>query len=122
MSLADTAKRVFPIVGTAEVSTSNPMPVTATASAPGATTIATGQITVAVTATLIVAARTARKRLVIVNHGATAVYVGGAAVATTTGLLLAGVAGTTMTLETAAAVYGIVGSGTQAVSYVEEYS
>ena len=76
----------------------------------------------AVTATLIVAARTARKRLVIVNHGATAVYVGGAAVATTTGLLLAGVAGTTMTLETAAAVYGIVGSGTQAVSYVEEYS
>jgi hypothetical protein len=89
----------------------------------GGGTIATGQVAVDTTAggTVIAAARATRRRIVIVNHGTTDVYIGVSGLTTSTGMLLIGIAGASVHLETAAAVYGIVGSGNQTVSFVEEY-
>lgn len=83
--------------------------------------LATAQVSVAATATLIVAARTGRKEVTIVNHGTTAVYLGPSGVATTTGQLLAGVAGEGITYSGGAAVYGIAATGSQTVSVAEVY-
>lgn len=87
----------------------------------GAGTLATNQISVANTATLIVASRAGRRGVVITNHGTTAVYIGLVGVTTTTGILLAGVVGASISIPTTAAVYGIVASGTQTVSFIEAY-
>ncbi len=84
-------------------------------------TIATNQATVATTATLIAAARTGRVSITIINGGTTDVLVGGSGVTTANGLLLTGTKGASVTINTSAAVYGIVGTGTQAVSYLEAY-
>jgi hypothetical protein len=83
--------------------------------------LATAQVSVAATATLIVAARVGRKEVTIVNHGTTAVYLGPSGVATTTGQLLAGVAGEGITYSGGAAVYGIAATGSQTVSVAEVY-
>lgn len=87
----------------------------------GGGTIATAQTTVAATATLISAARSTRNSITITNHGTTDVFIGLAGVTTTTGILLQGVKGTSITLITTAAVYGIVAAATQVVSSVEVY-
>jgi hypothetical protein len=89
----------------------------------GASTIATGQVTVASTAggTLIAAARATRTDITIVNEGTTDVRLGVSGVTTATGLLLVGIKGAALTLSTRAAVYGIVAAATQAVSYEENY-
>lgn len=79
----------------------------------------TGQETVATTATVIAPARPGRKTITIANSGTTDVYIGGAAVTTSTGFLLTGTKGAGFTVDTEAAVYGIVGSGTQVVSFLE---
>jgi hypothetical protein len=83
--------------------------------------IATGQVTVEDTATLIVAARHNRRAVLVINEGSTDVRVGVVDVDTATGALLTGVKGASVSIPTTAAVYGIVASGTQAVSYVEVY-
>lgn len=86
------------------------------------TTIATGQVTVGTTATLIVAARSGRKRVTVVSHSsATDLWLGVSGVTTGSGFKWGTTGGTPFTLETDAAVYGIKGAGSQAVSYVEEY-
>lgn len=64
---------------------------------------------------LLAAADPARKKLILVNHSTTAVFIGPSNVASTTGVLLAGVVGQTLTLDTPAAVYGITASGTGSV-------
>lgn len=87
----------------------------------GAASFAPGQVSVAVTATQIVAARATRRSVLIVQHGTTAVYVGGSGVTTSNGLLVVGAAGSRVGVPTAGAVYGIVGTGTQTVSYMEVY-
>lgn len=79
----------------------------------------TNQATVGTTATVIAAARPGRKTITIVNGGTTDVYVGGASVTTSTGVLLTGTKGAGFTVDTEGPVYGIVASGTQAVSYLE---
>ena len=80
----------------------------------------TGQATVATTATVIAPARPGRKTITIANSGTTDVYIGGAAVTTSTGFLLhTGTKGAGFTFGTEGPVYGIVGSGTQVVSYLE---
>lgn len=84
-------------------------------------TIASAQVSVATTATQLVAARATRQAVTIVNHGTTDVLIGLSGVTTSTGLLLAGVKGQTITIYTTAAVYGIVGTGTQTVSVLEAY-
>jgi hypothetical protein len=82
---------------------------------------ATSQATVGTTATLIVAQRTGRDTVVVENTGTTDVYIGNSTVSTTTGLLLPGVIGASVALETTDAVYGIVASGTQKVCAVENF-
>lgn len=81
----------------------------------------TSQATVGATATLIVPQRSGRDTVVIENTGTTDVYLGGASVTTTTGLLLPGVVGATAALETTDAVYGIVAAGTQKVCSFENF-
>jgi hypothetical protein len=83
--------------------------------------ITTGQVTVTTAATVIAAARAGRRSITIVNEGTTDMRIGGAGVTTANGLLLSGVKGQTLTIETAAAVFGIVGAGSQTVSFVENY-
>ena len=89
----------------------------------GASTIATGIVSVATTAggTLIAAARANRTDITIVNEGTTDVRLGASGVTTATGLLLAGIKGAALTLSTRAAVYGIVAASTQNVSFEENY-
>lgn len=81
----------------------------------------TAQATVGTTATLIIAGRPGRKEVTLVNHGTTDVYFGAAGVSTSTGSLLTGTKGAGITIATEAAIYGIVGSGTQAVSAIETF-
>lgn len=83
--------------------------------------VATGQITVAATATVVVPVRTARKSITITNLGAVDVFIGAAGVTAATGHLLSGVKGQSITLATPAAISAIVGVGTQAVSFIEVY-
>lgn len=83
----------------------------------------TAQVTVATTAngTLLAAARPGRHAVTIINHGTTIVYVGDLGLTTSTGAYLAGVAGASITIPADTAVYGIVGTGTQAVSVLETF-
>jgi hypothetical protein len=84
-------------------------------------TPAFGQITVATTATLIRSTNANRSAIVVVNHGSTNVFIGfTSAVTTTTGVLLAGIPGQTLAIQTRSDIYGIVASGTQAVGFYEE--
>jgi hypothetical protein len=82
---------------------------------------ATSQATVATTATLIVAQRSGRDTVVVENTGTTDVYLGNSTVTTTSGLLLPGVIGASVAIETTDAVYGVVASGTQKVCAVENF-
>jgi hypothetical protein len=82
---------------------------------------ATSQATVGATATLIVAQRSGRDTVVVENTGTTAVYLGNSSVTVNSGLLLPGVVGASVALETTDAVYGIVASGTQVVCAVENF-
>ncbi len=99
---------------------SNPLHVTGDSSTPA--NIATGQVTITTSATQIVAARAGRISLVVVAIGTTDTFVGAPAVTATTGVLLPGIKGAALTLDTQAAVSGIVAAGTQLVSFVELYS
>ncbi len=81
-----------------------------------------GQVSVGTTATLIAAARTGRKNILVLNEGTTDVRIGvSSAVTTGTGLLLVGAKGQGILLDGGAAVYGIVGSGSQVVSCWEAF-
>lgn len=91
---------------------------------PGSATIATGQLTTSSTAQLVGTTRPAtgpgmRRRLTVVNTAATAVYLGPAGVTVSTGVLLAGVVGATLTLHTNADVYAVSG-GTPVITFAEE--
>ena len=90
--------------------------------APGANTYETNQVSVGNTATLIVDTRLSRRCVAVVNLGTTDVYLGfDGTVTTSTGVLLLGVKGATVILETTGPVYGIVASGSQSVAYADEY-
>ncbi len=108
--------------GTAMGTVSNPV-VVSTSSGAGAANLATGQATVATTAggTQIVAARAGRSSVTITNLGTTDVFVGNSGLTTATGQLLTGTKGASITINTSAAVFGIVGTGSQAVSFIESY-
>ncbi|MCI0549650.1 MAG: hypothetical protein L0287_01710 [Anaerolineae bacterium] len=86
----------------------------------GNNSIATGQVSVGTGATLIAAVRSNRRGILVVQHGTTAVYLGASNVATSTGVLLTGTAGTSIFIPTTAALYGIAGSA-QTVSYLEVF-
>jgi len=103
-------------LGGVAISQGNPVPTTESYA-----NIATGQVSIASSATQIVAARAGRKEVTIVNHATTAVYIGGSGVTATTGLLLAGVQGQGITVTGAAAIYAIAASGSETVSFLEVY-
>lgn len=114
--------RVDPVGTTAQPITASSLPLPTGAAKDRATSTAqnNGQVSVTTSPTQIVAANSARKRIVITNTGSTAVYLGPSGVATSTGHLLAGAAGYPFVIYTKAAIYGIVGAGTQTVTYWEE--
>lgn len=112
--------RVQPMSGGSDVGPSNPLPVTASGGS-GSASIATAQVSVAATSTSIAAARTGRVAITITQLGTTDVYVGVTGVTTATGSLLAGTRGTSMTIPTAAAVFGIAATGTDSVSVLESF-
>lgn len=92
----------------------------------GTSAFAATQVSVGTSATLLAAARTGaqgtgRKTVCVTQVGTTVVYLGGSGVTTSTGDYLAGAAGTGKCWDTQAALYGIVGSGTQTVSVTETY-
>jgi len=81
----------------------------------------TNQVSVGLTATQIAAARSARGAITIVNHGTNPVYIGTGSVSATTGLLLPGVVGASVTLPYNGQVSGIATGGAQTVSFLETY-
>lgn len=84
--------------------------------------IATAQVSVGATATLVAAFRGTRANVTIQNHGATAMYCSaGTGVLTTTGFRLPGVDGASITIPTSSAVYCITAAGSQTVSVLESY-
>lgn len=83
--------------------------------------IATSQVSVAATATLIAALRSGRRSITVEQLGTTAVYLGGSGVTTANGVLLAGTVGSSVTMNFTGALYGITASGTQTVAEFEIY-
>ena len=103
------------------LSTDGALHVTQTDSPIGSGNIATGQVSVSNSPTQIVAARANRASVTIVNEGTTDIYIGGSSVTTSTGVLLVGIKGAAIRMDTTVEVYGITSSGSQTVSYEEEY-
>lgn len=93
----------------------------------GSSTIATGQAASSVSpaaATLIVPARAGRQSVVISNiTGTQPVYLTSSASITgaTTGFFIAGTAGASATIATAAAIYATSPTAAQTISYLENY-
>jgi hypothetical protein len=85
--------------------------------------LASSQVSVDTTSggKLIAAARAGRGAVTIINTGTIAVFIGPSGVTTSTGALLPGIAGASITIPTTAAVYGIVSNGSQTVSVLETY-
>lgn len=94
-----------------------------TASGGGASSsIATAQVSVTGSATLIAAARSTRVSVMVTQLASgTDIYIGASGVATNTGTLLPGIKGASITIPTTAAIYGIVASGSANVSVIESY-
>jgi hypothetical protein len=97
---------------------SAPIAVTTTTSS---STIATNQVTIGTTATQVVPVRSGRSAVKITNLGTVDIFCGAAGVTTTTGDLLAGVKGGALTIPSGAAVFCVVATGTQAISFMETY-
>ena len=80
--------------------------------------VQTGQVTVTGTATQIVTAYSSRSGIVLINTGATTVYVGeNASVTTSTGYPL--LASTSVSFSTTGAVYGITSGGSDLVGWLQ---
>lgn len=86
----------------------------------GSGTIATTQVAVTTTAAQIVAARAGRGSVKIQNLGTTDIYLGNTGVTTTTGDLLVGTKGASVTIPTTAAIFAI-GAAAGSVSVLEVY-
>jgi hypothetical protein len=102
-----------------KVDSTNPLPVNPAES--GAANYATSHVALnASTPTSLVSVRAARRAVLVTNTDSSiTVYVGGAAVSSTTGHTL--VAGASLTLPVTGAVYGISASGTPSVAVTEVY-
>lgn len=120
------------VVATLYTANGLPMPLTMTpggqlcvkgtfsaAAPPG--TFTPAQVSVGATATLIAASRASRALLTVVNTTTTAIYLGGSGVTTSTGQLLPGVVGASLTVPGTFALYGIVATGTATVTEAEVY-
>jgi hypothetical protein len=114
---ADGSQDIGGVNGTSAASAANPLPTRDY----GLTNLATGQVSVALTATQIAAARSARGAITIVNHGTNPVYIGTGSVTAATGILLPGVVGASITLLYGGQVAGIATGGVQTVSFLETF-
>ncbi len=91
------------------------------ATEPSAWSIATGQVEVGTSATLIVGARPGRNKLRIVNHATlTDVFIGAAGVTVSTGVLIPAGKGQSLEIDGGAAVHGVAAAGVT-VSFIESY-
>jgi hypothetical protein len=98
-----------------------PLPAGAATNA-GSANIATSQASVTTANITVAASRAGRFAVTITNiTGTGPVYLGATGVSTSTGHYLPGVAGASVTIPTAAAVFGTVASVTQVVSVLETY-
>ena len=91
----------------------------------GAANFATGQVSVTTSAggTLIAAARATRVVIVMINDtGTDGVFIGASGVTTGTGLNLVAIQGAGAALDVTGAIYGIVATTSQTVSFFEEYN
>jgi len=86
----------------------------------GSATIAAGQVSAGTTSTQIVAARSGRMAVTIVNGGTNDVFIGVTGVTITTGVLLPGTKGASVTIPTQAAVFGVAAVA-QTVSFIETF-
>ena len=84
----------------------------------GAQNVATGQVTVATTATLVITRRATRRSIGILNTGSNTIYLGGPTVTTTNGHQLP--SGGFIGIPTTAEIWAI-GASASSVSYVEAY-
>lgn len=84
----------------------------------GTDDMATGQVTATTTASVVYGGNVKAKEVTFVNLGTTDVYFGKSNVTTSNGQLLVGTKGATLTIKTRSPIYAIVGTGTQAVSYL----
>jgi hypothetical protein len=82
----------------------------------GTAALATAQVAVGTTATLIAPARAGRRVIVLIPTSNTTYYVGNAGVTTTTGVVLG--AGAVVTMPTSAAIYAVA-TGSMTISYME---
>ena len=83
---------------------------------------APSQVSVAATATSLIAARSGgRNAVIITNMSTTPVFLGGSGVTAATGGYLAGIVGATKVLPYNGAIYGITATGTASVSVEEIY-
>ena len=83
--------------------------------------IATGQLIVETTLTLVVAARPERRGVLIINGSSLPLFLGDEGVTVANGLRILGVEGTGIVIPTTHAIYGVVASGSASVSYMELY-
>lgn len=88
--------------------------------AKGSGSIATGQISVGTSSTLVAAARAGRSKITFAVGAANSCAFGNSGVTTTTGFPLQPVAGASLMLDTIAAVYAAC-SATTTVSFIEQY-
>ena len=100
------------------VSASSPLSVAGAASS----NYAPSQVSVAATATSLIAARSGgRNAVIITNMSTTPVFLGGSGVTAATGGYLAGIVGAAKVLPYNGAIYGITATGTASVSVEEIY-
>lgn len=78
----------------------------------------TAQVTVANTATLLVASQDGRGDVTIQNRSTVDVYIGDSGVTTANGFPLPGVVGSTLTVPFTTALYAIVAAGTANVAII----
>lgn len=86
-----------------------------------ATSLASFQVQIGTTPTLIVPASAGGYRATITQMGNSDIYLGGPNVSPTTGSLLPGGVGKERTVNNTQPLYGVVISGNQAVTVLEEY-
>lgn len=84
-------------------------------------TVNTAQVSVGTTATLIAPANPGRESVTIIQEGSGLVRLGGPGVTALNGVPLPGVPYSSFTIDGDAAIYGIVASGTELVSYLESF-
>jgi len=122
---ADQPPGMTAVVGT-DTLTSAPclIGLTATCRAPaiGAANFTPVQVSLSPGATQIVASRSGRQTLTLINTGSTAFYIGPtSSVTPATGVLIPAGVGVSITLAYTGALYGVTASGTAAVSAYELY-